>query len=122
VIHTTPACQALFAAALAMGLACADPAALSDLPNPGDFRTGMTRGQIVESFGSPASKQSYQKTDGPMWGAIEDFWSKVPAGGRVELWAYPAVGGTMELYFVDESEHVVGTGFAPEGVVFETGP
>jgi hypothetical protein len=122
VIHTTPVCQVLLAAALVLGLACTEPAAPSDLPDPSDFRTGMSRGEVVETFGSPARKQSYSKTGGPIWGPIEDFWSNVPAGGHVELWAYPAVGGMMELYFVDESEHVVGMGFAPDGVVFEAGP
>jgi hypothetical protein len=82
----------------------------------------MTRGEVAESFGSPARKQSYLKTEGPMWGPIEDFWAKVPAGSSVEVWAYPAVGGTLELYFVDESERVVGMGFAPEGAVFEAEP
>lgn len=120
-IRATPIWQVLLGAALVMGLACAESPALPELPNPADFRTGMTRAEVVESFGPPARKQSFLQTGGPIWGAIEDFWSKVPNGAVVEVWAYPSVGGMMELYFVDESEQVMGMGFAPEGVVYETG-
>jgi len=40
-------------------------------------------------------------------------------GSSVEIWAYRVQGGSVELYFVDESARVQGVGFAPLGAVFE---
>ena len=40
-------------------------------------------------------------------------------GSSVEVWVYRVEGGSVELYFIDASERVQGTGFAPEGAVFE---
>jgi hypothetical protein len=99
--------------ALLVGLAC------SNTPQPSDFRVGATRDEVLESFGAPSRKQSFVKRDDAIWGPIEDFWPRVPPGSTVEVWAYRVQGGTLELYFIDESERVQGTGFAPEGAVFE---
>jgi len=96
-----------------VGLSC------SNTPTPSDFRVGATREEILESFGAPSRKQSISKTGDAIWGPIEDFWSQVPPDSTVEIWAYRVPGGTVELYFVDGSERVQGTGFAPEGAVFE---
>jgi hypothetical protein len=103
------------AAALLAVLAC------SGTPSATDFHVGATRDEILGSFGPPARKESLRKTGDAIWGPIETFWSRVPAGDRVEIWAYPVKGGTVELYFLEGSERVQGTGFAPEGAVFEAG-
>ena len=99
--------------AFVVGLAC------SETPSTRDFRVGATREELLESFGAPLRKQSFLKTGDAIWGPIEDFWSQVPRDSTVEVWAYRVEGGTVELYFIDESERVQGTGFAPEGAVFE---
>ena len=97
-------------------LACSQP------PTSAEFRVGATRAEILEAHGHPEREQVLEKTDEAIWGAIEAFWQSVPAGSSVELWAYPVEGGTVELYFVDDSVLVQGMGFEPEGAVYEGGP
>jgi hypothetical protein len=95
--------------------------ACSQAPSSEELRIGATRTVILETHGSPQRKQLLSKSDEPIWGAIEEFWESVPVGSSIEIWAYPVEGGTLELYFVDHSEQVQGTGFAPTGAVFEGG-
>lgn len=105
--------------ALAAGVAIvAVGCASADEPVPSAFRVGMSRAMLVAEFGEPESRRSLVKSQEHVWGPIEDFWSSLPDGARVEIWRYPAAGGTVELYFVDGSPRVQGTGFAPEGAVF----
>lgn len=102
----------LFILAVSVVLAC------SNSPRPGDFKVGATRQQVLDSFGVPSLRQTYSKQHDAIWGPIEDFWARVPLNSNVEVWSYQVEGGTLELYFVDESERVQGKGFAPEGVVY----
>lgn len=88
------------------------------LPDPGGFSAGMTRDAVVARFGEPEGKQTLLRDTEHVWGPIEDFWADVDRGARVEIWTYPVQGGTVELYFVNDSTTVQGTGFAPEGAVF----
>ncbi len=104
--------RALFILAVSFVLAC------SNSPRPGDFQVGATRQHVLESFGVPSLRQTYSKQDDAIWGPIEDFWARVPLNSSVEVSSYQVKGGTLELYFVDESERVQGKGFAPEGVVY----
>ena len=97
------------------GLACSRP------PTATEFQVGVTREQVIESFGVPAHEEWLLKTDEVIRGPIETFWARVPMRSTVETWVYPVVGGTVELYFVDGSERVQGTAFAPDGGVFEAG-
>lgn len=92
------------------------------LPAPGEFQPGATRSSILERHGPPASTQTITKTGDAIWGPIENFWPRVARGIVVEVWAYRVEGGTVELYFVDGSQEVRGTGFAPEGALFESEP
>jgi hypothetical protein len=112
-IHRFLRSRVLLALTLVLGLAC------SNMPSPSDFRVGTTREEVLESFGTPSREQSFFKTGESIWGPIEDFWSQVPLNSTVEVWAYRVQGGTVELYFVDDSERVQGIGFVPEGAVFE---
>ena len=100
------------------------------LPRHTDFRAGMDRDEIRERFGEPQRVREHRKTGAAVWGPIEDFWTRVPPGGRVEIWHYRSrhtledVGGTpqtgtTELYFVDGAAEVTGLAFAPDGVVYE---
>lgn len=106
----------ILAVPLAAVLLC--PSACSRTAETSDFRPGMARSRIVQQFGPPADTQTLHKSSQAIWGPIEDFWSRVPPGSTVEVWSYPVPGGRVELYFVDGSERVQGTGFAPEGAVF----
>jgi len=92
--------------------------ACRSLPERSDFRVGMSRDSVVSTFGEPDQRQSMVKQEEPIWGAIEEFWGSVAIGSKVDIWSYKVEGGTMELYFVDDSSRVTGTGFAPEGAVF----
>lgn len=112
-----PAAAPRWAVVLALVAALA-LAACSPAPRPSDFRVGMTREEVVAEFGEPDARRSLVKSSPAIWGPIETFWSGVPSGARVEIWSYAARGGTVELYFVDGSSRVRGTGFAPEGAVF----
>lgn len=115
-LHRFLRSRALLVATVVPGLAC------SNTPRPSDFRVGATREEVLESFGAPSREQSFFKTGEAIWGPIEEFWSQVPLNSTVEVWAYRVEGGSVELYFVDESERVQGTGFAPDGAVFEADP
>ncbi len=92
--------------------------ACDDLPNPDDFAAGMTRQELISSFGEPLERQALIKAAQPVFGPIETFWSDLPLGTIVEIWHYSAEGGTAEVYFTDNAMAVSGVGFAPEGVVY----
>jgi len=92
--------------------------ACSDVPNPDEFRVGASRDQVLATFGAPSRQQTFIKKEEHIFGPIEDFWMRVPFNSAVEIWTYRAKGGSIELYFVDESEQVLGIGFAPDGVVY----
>lgn len=114
--------RALLGAVVALLAAC------QPLPRHEAFAPGMRRSELVRRFGEPLATQELRKTDAPVWGPIESFWSRVPDGSTVEIWSYrstqaAAAGrrepGTTELYFVDGADTVQGMGFAPEGAVYE---
>ena len=90
-----------------------------DQPEASAFRVGAARSEILTTFGKPAREASYLKSDDSIWGAIEEFWSRVPLGSTVEVWSYPVRGGTIELYFIDGSNEIQGIGFAPTGAIYE---
>jgi hypothetical protein len=115
-----PSSQFAYAPAVAVALGVC--LACSGLPNAGEFQVGASRSELLKQHGAPIRQQTLVKRDNAIWGPIEDFWQQVPVGSSVEIWAYPAEGGTVELYFVDGSDHVQGTGLAPQGAVFEGGP
>lgn len=115
----------LFAILLSLLLAC------ENVPTHESFEVGMSRATILERYGEPDRMSGLRKEDDRVWGPIEDFWSRVPVGGSVEIWTYRSTAqweansgrrtrGTTEVYFVDRSQVVSGLGFAPEGVVYES--
>ncbi len=104
--------SALFALVASTILAC------SDLPGPDAFKAGVSREQLLETYGTPSREQTFIKKDEAIWGPIEDFWVRVPLNSSVEVWTYRVKGGSIELYFIDKSAEVQGTGFAPDGVDF----
>jgi hypothetical protein len=96
--------------------------ACSGLPEADEFQVGASRSDLLDEHGAPNGRQTLIKRDDAIWGPIEDFWHQVPVASSVEIWTYAVEGGTVELYFVDGSDHVQGTGFAPQGAVFEGSP
>ena len=88
------------------------------VPEAKEFRVGLTRTELRDTFGPPAHTQTLIKTSDVIFGPLEDFWPRVPRGSMVEIWAYRVSNGTVELYFVDDSAQVQGTGFVPTGAVY----
>jgi hypothetical protein len=88
------------------------------LPHPQDFEAGMSRTQVISTFGEPQLREDMIHTGGPIFGPIAAFLPSVPQGSQIEIWFYAARGGIVQLYFVDGSTEVNGTGFAPDGVAF----
>jgi len=101
-------------------------------PSHSEFKTGMTRSEILSKFGKPQQTQTLTKTGEPIWGPIEDYWPRVPIGATVEIWSYDShmipehdgdtseQPGQSELYFVNDSNEVTGTGFHFAGAVYES--
>jgi hypothetical protein len=105
---------------------------VENLPEHESFSVGMSRATVLERYGAPTDASELKKRDDRVWGPIEDFWPRVPPGSAVEIWKYRTtaereadsgrrVRGTTELYFVDRSTGISGLGFAPDGVVYESG-
>ena len=105
--------------------------ACEERPSHSRFELGTTRAELRARFGEPLRIREMWKTGGAVFGPIESFWSRVPDGGRVEIWSYPsrhtwiegsseAREGQTELYFLDAVDAVAGIGFAPAGVVYES--
>lgn len=100
-------------------------------PQHSEFTIGMSRSELLERFGDPQRTQSRTKSGEGIWGAIEEFWPRVPKGASVEIWTYESrivlmddeseldQLGQTELYFVNDSETVTGIGFHIEGAVYE---
>ena len=101
-------------------------------PNHNEFAIGMSRPEILDTFGEPQQTQTLKKTSEPIWGPIEEYWSQVPMGATVEIWSYHSrmitegsgvaseQRGQTELYFVNDSNEVNGIGFHVEGAVYES--
>lgn len=87
-------------------------------PQAADFQVGMSRQAVVAAFGEPDQRQTMVKSGPHIFGPIETFWTSVPAGATVEIWSYEVSGGSVELYFVNGSDEIQGTGFAPEGAIY----
>ncbi len=103
----------------------------AEIPGHEEFAVGMTRADISAQYGEPDRTQTLSKSSDAIWGPSEDFWSKVPPGTTVEIWAFRSrltteshegrseQAGQSELYFVNDSPTVDGIGFYIEGAVYE---
>lgn len=98
-----------------------------DLPDNAAFQVGMERSDVLARFGPPDRKRVLVRSVEPVWGPIEGFWASVEEDSEIEIWYYRSRArldsspdglgiGTTELYFVDGSVTVQGTGFDPDGV------
>lgn len=86
----------------------------------------MTRADVTARFGEPERTEALTKSDESIWGPVESFWSEVPMGSDIEIWAFRSSRngrpGQTELYFVDHADAVGGIGFYDEGAVYESRP
>lgn len=82
------------------------------------IKIGMHKEQVIEELGQPASKQEFVKSDNPVWGVIEDWWTDLSNGDKIEIWSYTRSKGTDSVYFLNGSEKVWHTSFVKKGVVF----
>ena len=88
------------------------------LPSAVDFEIGVSKSELLAEYGSPSTIRHIVKERGAVFGPIETFWSGLSDGDRVEIWSYGVEGGSVELYFLNETNRVDGTGFAAEGAVY----
>jgi hypothetical protein len=63
--------------------------ACSGLPSASTFHVGDSPSEVLEEHGFPQRTQTFTKRDDAIWDPIEEFWSQVPVGNSVEIWAYP---------------------------------
>ncbi len=97
---------------------CLAACACSQSATQADFSVGMSRQNLRGRFGQPIHVQALTKTDTHLFGAVEDLWSRLQTGERVEIWQYRVEGGVVELYFVNGSDSVSELAFVAEGTVF----
>lgn len=79
---------------------------------------GQSKPEITALLGEPSEKKMIAKTNKYIWGPEEEFWGKIPMGTRLEVWKYKFPDGLLNLYFMDEGEHLEYKAFAPKGVVY----
>ena len=80
----------------------------------------MSRAYVLDHFGHPIRRQELVKSGNTTWGPIEEFWSQIPVGAKVEIWAFQTImtlkdsessyeqPGQTELYYVNQSDMVNG--------------
>jgi hypothetical protein len=94
------------------------------VPSVSEFRVGLNQSRLLAQFGEPVQKSTFHKEDEGIWGEIETYWSTLPIGSTVDVWAYESRNqdgkGRTELYFLDGSTEVSEIGFSPKGVVYES--
>ena len=91
----------------------------------------MSRAYVLDHFGRSIRRQELVKSVNTIWGPIEEFWSQIPVGAKVEIWAFQTImtlkddgssyeqPGQTELYFINQSDVVNGVWFYIEGAVYE---
>ena len=82
-------------------------------------QVGQTRKEIKSILGEPDEIKTFTKSAGPIWGPEEEFWDKIPAGSKLEVWRYQGPNGNLNLYFLDDAERLSYKAYAPKGVVYE---
>jgi len=65
---------------------------------------GLTKTQIVALHGQATEITNEIKTAGPIWGPEEEFWHKIPANAKLEIWRYKSKRAALDLYFINGSE------------------
>lgn len=84
----------------------------------GQIKKGQSKQAIIELLGEPAEKKIIVKHNRFIWGPEEEFWDDIPMGTRLEIWKYKLSDGNLNLYFIDEGNHLNYKGFAPKGVIY----
>jgi len=85
-------------------------------------KTGQSKEEIKKALGNPYEIKIIKKTKGPIWGPEEEFWDKIPEDTQLEVWRYKNATGNLNLYFTDGDKRLDYKAFAPEGVIYESGP
>lgn len=83
-------------------------------------RIGQDKREIVKALGEPAEKIRTEKSSEYIWGPEEEFWADIPMGAKLEVWRYGTKNGQLNLYFINDSDHLSFKAFAPAGVVYES--
>lgn len=80
---------------------------------------GLTKDEIIKILNEPYEKNTFIKTNRPIWGPEEEFWDKIPGGTKLEVWKYKSKRGHLNLYFLDNDDRLSYKAFAPAGIVYE---
>jgi hypothetical protein len=80
---------------------------------------GQTRDEIKKILNAPDEIKTFVKSGHPIWGPEEEFWDKIPNGAKLEVWRYISEIGHLNLYFLDQDDHLSYKAFAPKGFVYE---
>jgi hypothetical protein len=77
-------------------------------------KIGMTREQVVAKLGA-ASSTNWLDSDKPYFG---HHFADTPLGAKIEIWNYPDLHGTREIWFLETSNAVWHTARCGKNVVF----
>ena len=84
----------------------------------GKIKKGQSKQAITELLGEPFEKKVILKRNKYIWGPEEEFWDDIPMETRLEVWKYEFSDGHLNLYFINEGEHLDYKAFAPKGVIY----
>ena len=84
----------------------------------GKIQKGQSKRTIINLLGEPLTKMITVKQNKFIWGPEEEFWDNIPMKTRLEVWKYEFSDGNLNLYFLNEGEHLDYKAFAPKGVVY----
>lgn len=84
----------------------------------GKIKQGQSKQTIIELLGEPFDKRITIKRNKYIWGPEEEFWDDIPMETRLEVWKYEFSDGHLNLYFINEGEHLNYKAFAHKGVIY----
>ncbi|MDP3260437.1 MAG: hypothetical protein Q8M34_07620 [Thermodesulfovibrionales bacterium] len=84
----------------------------------GKIIKGQSKQAITELLGEPVEKKVIVKRNKYIWGPQEEFWDEIPMETQLEVWKYEFSDGYLNLYFINEGNHLNYKAFAPKGVIY----
>jgi len=82
------------------------------------IKIGQSKQTVREMLGPPDKIIDSGKSNKYIWGPEEEFWDDIPMETRLEVWKYEFSDGHLNLYFINEGEHLNYKAFAHKGVIY----
>jgi hypothetical protein len=79
---------------------------------------GTSKTEVIAQLGEPDRQETIIKQTEAIFGPPEEWWHTLAMGDRVEIWSYERPQGTLQLYFLRDSETVDYEAFIDKGVVY----